>query len=439
MTHEIPCDLEMEKFVLSALLMKNGEAVPVAAAILTEGDFYRPEHRILYRAILEIYDSGEIPNVLTLIEALKRTGELEKIGHTLIYSLTEYAHTTAYVEGYAKAIKEKATLRQLIETSEVLQQEAYKAAKPASEIIADAEEKLFSLYRNEHRAEFEPLKPILMRTFDEIRKLMDNRTRISGVGSGFRDLDDVTNGFQKSDLILIAARPSMGKTAFALNIAANAAINGSKVAIFSLEMSKRQLGRRLLAAQSRIDSSKVQTGNITATEFGDLMDALEILHDKEIYIDDSAGLRVSELRQKARRLKLEKDIDAIIIDYLQLMQAKSKGENRQQEISEISRSLKALARELDVPIIALSQLSRSPELRADKRPLLSDLRESGALEQDADIVMFLYREEYYDPQPDNENLAELIIAKNRNGATKTINLYFYREIMKFEPVNVWGE
>ena len=434
MTGDLPSNIEIEKFILSALMMKNGVAVPTAAAILTADDFYRPEHRILYRAILDIYDAGDPPNILTLIEYLRRSGELDKFELTSIYSLAEYANTTAYVETYAREVKEKSLLRHVITTGEKLQQEAYKAAKPADEIIADAEENLFALYKDGSQSDFEVLKPILTRSIDEINRLCDNHTRISGVASGFDDLDDVTSGFQKSDLILIAARPSMGKTAFALNVATNAAINGARVAIFSMEMNKRQLGRRLLVSQSRISSSKVQTGRLERSDFAEIVEALEELSGLEVYIDDSAGLKVSTLRQKARRLKIEHGVDLIIIDYLQLMQGTSRAENRQQEISEISRSLKALARELDVPVIALSQLSRAAELRADKRPLLSDLRESGALEQDADIVMFLYRESYYDSETENPNIAELIVAKNRNGATRTIELIFNREIMKFESL-----
>ena len=439
MERNLPQDVEMEKFILSACLMKDGEAIPVASSILEEGDFYRPQHRIVYRAILDIYDSGETPNILNLIARLRKTGELDKVSIELIYSFTEGAHTTAYVEGYAKAVKEKSALRQLIAMGEKVSADALKAEKTANELIEEAEENLFSLYKTSDNAEFELLKPIVMRTLGEVQELMKHDRRISGVKSGFNELDNITHGFQRSDLILLAARPSMGKTAFALNIAVNAAMTGSKVAVFSMEMSKRQLGRRLLVTQSKIDASKVASGDISPLEFNDILEALEILTGLNIYIDDSAGLKVPDLRQKSRRLRMERDIDLIIIDYLQLMQGRSKAETRQQEISEISRSLKGLARELDVPIIALSQLSRGVELRADKRPLLSDLRESGALEQDADIVMFLYRESYYDRETDNEHGAELIIAKNRNGATGSINLEFQREIMLFDSINADGE
>lgn len=430
---EYPRNTEMEKFLLSALLMKEGVAVPVAAAILKAEDFYRPAHRVVWNAILDIYDRGDIPNILTLLEELRRINKVDEVGVTFAYSLTEYANTTAYVEGYAKEIKEKAILRRLIMAGEELQAAAFKAQKNSSEIISDIEEKLFALYQGERHSDFEHLKPILKRAFDEVRVLMDAKSPVSGIASGFESLDDVTGGFQKSDLILIAARPSMGKTAFALNIATNAASKGATVAIFSLEMSKRQLGRRILVSESGINSSKIQSGRIDQHEFSELVDVFEKLNDVNVFIDDSAGLKISELRQKARRMKMEHDIDLIVIDYLQLMQGQGKGkaETRQQEISEISRGLKAIARELDIPIIALSQLSRSPELRADKRPLLSDLRESGALEQDADIVMFLYRDGYYDSESEDAGIAELIIAKNRNGATKTINLQFDREIMRF--------
>ena len=435
MERELPHDTEMEKFVLSAMLIQNGEIVPLVSSILEADDFYRPGHRVVYRALLDIYDAeGGTMDILALINELRRSGKLEAVGIEFTYSLAEYAHTTAYVEAYAREIKNKSLLRKAIAASDEIRQAAYRDDKPASEIIADAEAKLFSLYQGDSRSEFEHIDPIAKRVFEEIYKLVDNHTRISGVASGFADLDGVTSGFQKSDLILLAARPSMGKTALALNMAMNAADKGSNVAIFSLEMSKRQLGRRIISAVSEIDSGKLQNGSLTARDFAEIINSLEKVAKLPIYIDDTSGLTVSELRQKTRRLKLEQGVDMIIIDYLQLMQGKSKAENRQQEMSEISRGLKALARELDIPIIALSQLSRAVELRADKRPLLSDLRESGALEQDADLVMFLYREEYYDKETENANTAELIIAKNRNGATKTIALYFQREVMKFESV-----
>ncbi len=430
----IPQAVEMEKFVLGAMLLKEGEIIPTITSILTAEDFYRPEHRTIFDAILKIYSKKIIPNMLSLIEELRSSGELEKIGHEYVFSLMEIAHTTAYAEFYAQTIKEKSILRKLIKVGEEIIQDAITAVKPLSDILDNAEKKLFAVTSQNETSEFESITPILQRSFERIRRALDNPEGISGVSTSFNDFDKITSGLQKSDLILLAARPSMGKTALALNMAMNAALENNIVAIFSLEMSKEQLGHRLLSSYSRINSQKLTTGNIDADEFNELVETLNYLTGTKLFIDDTAGISILELRSKARKIKNEHGLDLIVIDYLQLMQgAARKGAdyNRQQEISEISRSLKALARELKVPILALSQLSRSVELRADKRPMLSDLRESGSLEQDADIVMFLYREEYYDKETENSNIAELVIAKNRNGPTTSINLQFDRECMHF--------
>ncbi len=434
---ELPNVVEMEKFVLSALLLKKGEIVSAVSAILNKEDFYRGEHQVIYGAILELYNEGIVPNLLSLIEKLHRAGMLNKMDLRSVMALGDLAHTTAYVEEYAKVIKEKATLRKLIYAGEEISSEAYQDMKPVSQILENAEQKILSVTLKSTRNEFENITPILERSFDRIRQLFHNPESIGGVGSGFEDLDRITNGFQRSDLILIAARPSMGKTSFALNIAMNAALAGRKVAIFSLEMSKLQLGTRLLVADSKVDSLKVNTGQLTEEEFMNIVNAFQHLQNISLFIDDTVGISALELRSKARRLKMDSGLDLIVIDYLQLMQGSSSNRldsNRQQEISEISRNLKALAREIDVPVIALSQLSRNVELRADKRPQLSDLRESGSLEQDADMVMFLYRENYYKQEAENENLAELIIAKNRNGPTTNLRLFFNKECMLFTSV-----
>lgn len=430
----IPQAVEMEKFVLGAMLLKEGEIIPTITSILTAEDFYRPEHRTIFDAILKIYSKKIIPNMLSLIEELRSSGELENIGLEYVFSLMEIAHTTAYAEFYAQTIKEKSILRKLIKVGEEIIQDAITAVKPLSDILDNAEKKLFAVTSQNETSEFESITPILQRSFERIRRALDNPEGISGVSTRFNDFDKITSGLQKSDLILLAARPSMGKTALALNMAMNAALEDNIVAIFSLEMSKEQLGHRLLSSYSRINSQKLTTGNFDADEFNELVETLNYLTGTKLFIDDTAGISILELRSKARKIKNEHGLDLIVIDYLQLMQgAARKGAdyNRQQEISEISRSLKALARELKVPILALSQLSRSVELRADKRPMLSDLRESGSLEQDADIVMFLYREEYYDKETENSNIAELVIAKNRNGPTTSINLQFDRECMHF--------
>lgn len=425
----------MEKFLLSTMLLKNGEMVPKISAALTAEDFYRQSHRIIFNAIIKLYGEKTAPNVLSLIEELRQSGKIQDVGGiNFIYSLSEIAHTTAYVDRYLKDIREKSTLRKLSRAGEEITQEADEDLKPFRDILDNAEKKIFTVTTRAEISEFEHISPIIQRSFERIRQAVNNPKGLTGVETGFADLDKITSGFQKSDLILLAARPSMGKTALALNIAMNAAFNKNVVAVFSLEMSKEQLGHRLISSYSAVDSQTLNTGRTTSEDFGRIIDTLERISATKLFIDDTADISVLDLRSKARQIKSEHGLNFVVIDYLQLMQGnlrKGYEYNRQQEISEISRSLKALARELNVPILALSQLSRGVELRADKRPMLSDLRESGSLEQDADLVMFLYREEYYDHETENANVAELIIAKNRNGPTTNINLYFERECMRF--------
>ena len=439
---DLPQALEMEKFVLGAMLLKDGEIIPTIISILKIDDFYRPEHRIIFETILKLYQKKIIPNVLSLMEELRTEGNLEKIGLKYVLGIVETAHTTAFAEHYANIIKEKSILRSLIHAGEEIIQEAMTAQSPLNEILDNTEKKIFSITSKNETSEFENLDPILQRSFERIRRAMDDPQGLTGVKTDFSDFDRLTSGLQKSDLILLAARPSMGKTALALNMAMNAALDKNIVAIFSLEMSREQLGHRLLSSYSGINSQKLSTGNFDNNDFSELMNTLDYLTGTKLFIDDTAGISVLELRSKARRIKNEHGLDLIVIDYLQLMQGtprKGADYNRQQEISEISRSLKALARELKVPILALSQLSRSVELRADKRPMLSDLRESGSLEQDADMVMFLYREEYYDKEAENSNIAELVIAKNRNGPTTTINLQFNKECMRFGSLGTMND
>lgn len=433
----LPNVIEIEKALLGAMLLKDGYVIPAVSAIVKAKDFYREEHRIIYNAILRLFEKDGTSNILLLVEELKQSGEFDKIGPITVMALADATYTTAFAETYAGKVKEKAVLRNLIETSDEISNEASRDEKPLEEILDDAEKKIFAITAKNDRLDFEEIEPILQRAYSKILKISQNPEEIFGVPSGLTDIDKVTNGFQKSDLILLAARPSMGKTAFALNVATNAALKGKKIAIFSLEMSKEQIGHRLLSSQSKVDSLKLSTGrNLTDDELFRVGEALNELSDANLFVDDTAGISIMELRSKARRLQTAKGLDMILIDYLQLMQgspSRSSGEsNRQQEISEISRSLKALARELNVPIIALSQLSRNVELRAEKRPQLSDLRESGSLEQDADIVMFLYREEYYNKESADRSVAELIIAKNRNGPTTNIPLSFTKEYMKFD-------
>ena len=431
---ELPQVTDMELELLGIMLLKDGAAIPTISAILKDEDFFLEEHKRLYNLILSLYVRKITPNLLSIIEELRRTNYLSNKYVELVIRLGEVAFSTAYAEPWALKIKEKSILRHLILAGEEIVRDAYDDKKPIDEILDTAEKKIFAVTSQTSNAELEAVQPILQRAFENIQLAVDNRGKPTGVPSGFGNFDMCTNGLQRSDLILIAARPSMGKTAFALNIALNAAMKENVVAMFSLEMGKEQLGKRLLSMHSGIDSLKINTGNLKVDEIVNIGNAVEELARLKFFIDDTPAMTVLELRSKARRLKTEKGLDLILIDYLQLMQGRaSKGGefNRQQEISEISRNLKALARELNVPVIALSQLSRNVELRADKRPLLSDLRESGSLEQDADIVIFLYREEYYNKETENTNTAEVIIAKNRNGPTTSVKMSFIKETMQF--------
>ena len=422
--------VELEKKLLSSLMLDEGQAIAQVSTILSEEDFYRPEHKLIYRALQNLYGKGVPLNILLVENELRRTDELKVVTRPYLFSLLELEYTTARAEYYANILKEKSVLRRLTQAGREIADEADAEHDTVEKILEAAERRILSVSAEQTQGGFEKLKEIMLRTFERINERINHPNELSGVSSGLIDLDKVLNGFQKSDMIILAARPSMGKTALALNIAIGAAQKSKGVGIFSLEMSKTQLGNRLLSTKSGVNSQYLNTGNLTDDDMNSLIDALNDLSGLKMYIDDTAGMGLLELRSKARRLKHEHGLDLIIIDYLQLMQG-GRAENRQQEISEISRGLKSLARELEVPILALSQLSRSVEMRAEKKPQLSDLRESGSLEQDADIVMFLYREEYYNRETDNENITELIIAKNRNGPTTSIRLQFNKETMRF--------
>ena len=412
-------------------MIDEGEAIPRVSVMLNAEDFYRAEHRLIYAALLALYAKGTPINPLLVEAELNRIDEKRRVTRTYLFGLVELEYTTARAEYYAKIIKEHSIRRRLKEIGRELIEAADDETKTVEELLEMAERKILSVSATQNRTGFEDVRSIMLKTFERVNARVSRPNELGGVGSGLIDLDKVLNGFQKSDLILLAARPSMGKTALALNIAANSAAKNKSVGVFSLEMSKLQLGSRMLSTWSGVNSQYLNTGNVSDDDMNLLLSALEELGNLKLYIDDTAGLGLLELRSKARRLKHEFGLDLLIIDYLQLMQG-MRAENRQQEISEISRGLKGLARELDIPIIALSQLSRSVEMRAEKKPQLSDLRESGSLEQDADIVMFLYRDEYYNrDDADNENIAELIIAKNRNGPTTSIRLQFQKEILLF--------
>lgn len=430
---QIPEAIEIEKKLLSALMLKGGQAIVEVEPLLKVEDFYRQEHKIIYKALLQLSNEGVPVDILLVEEALKQSGYMDKVTHAYLFSLLPLEFTTLRAESYAKVIREKSILRQMIQIGKSIAANASDERNAVEEILGYAEQEILSITNKRTASGIEKVGDILQRSFERLNELHKNRGDSLGVKSGLIDLDKILNGFQKSDLILIAARPSMGKTALALNIAVNAA-REKIVALFSLEMSKVQLGNRLLSTASGVNSLQLNTGNFSDEDLDALLDGLEQVSKCRIYIDDTAGITLTEMRSKARRLKHEHGLDMIIIDYLQLMTG-SKAENRQQEISEISRHLKAMARELDVPVLALSQLSRSVELRAEKKPQLSDLRESGSLEQDADIVMFLYRDEYYNrDEAENKNIAELIIAKNRNGPTTSVHLRFDKETMKFSDL-----
>ena len=427
-----PQNVEAEQAVLGAMMLDHN-AVITAMEVLQPHDFYREIHRTIFEAMENLHRENKEIDLITLPEELRRMKKLDAAGGLeYVLSLPNLVATAANIEYHANIVKDKAMTRDLITTCTDLTTEAYDGEKEADELIDDAERKIFHLAENKKSGDFDPVGKVVEDTLDKISKLYENKAGLTGLPTGFRDLDKLTSGLQPSDLILIAARPSMGKTAFTLNISQNVGVRQHKtVAFFSLEMSKEQLVQRLLCQISHIDSQKLRTGQLnTDKDWAQLTDACDKLYQAPIYIDDTPGISVSEMRSKARRLKSEHGLDLIIVDYLQLMQGRN-SESRQQEISEISRSLKALARELKVPLIALSQLSRSVESRQDKRPMLSDLRESGALEQDADIVAFLYREDYYDKETENQHITEVIVAKHRNGPTDTVKLYFRGEYTLF--------
>ena len=432
-----PQSIDAEMSVLGAMLIKK-EAITQAQELLKADDFYREAHRLVYDAMLELAGNGEPVDLVTLTEALRKKEILEKVGGiSFLTQLANYTPTAANIVYHAKIVKEKSELRHLIDAATDIASAAYEATDEVTDIMDDAEKKILAIAGSQSTGGFEPIKDIVINAIDHVESIYESKGGLTGIGTGFKDLDAMTSGLQKSDLVLVAARPSMGKTAFTLNIATHAAMNGSTVAFFSLEMSKEQLVQRMLCSEGGIDSQRLRTGKLDDKEWQELIKTADKVSKAKLFIDDTAGISVMELRSKARRLKAEHGLDLIVIDYLQLMQGRSKGgdNSRQQEISEISRSLKALARELDVPVVALSQLSRSVESRTVKKPMLSDLRESGSLEQDADIVMFLYREDYYDQETEKKNITEVMISKHRNGPIGSIELFFQKEFTRFRDLS----
>jgi replicative DNA helicase len=434
-----PYSAEAELAVLGGMLI-DGDALTRAIEVVDDTMFYREGNRRAFRAMRRIFERGDVIDPVTLAEELRGAGDLEAVGGLqFIASVLDAVPTAANIEYHARIVREKAVLRRLIEASTVTIQETYAHQGDIDELLDKAESRIFQIAQTHERKGFVWIKELLWPAMERIELLSQNSSAVTGVPTGFYDLDEMTAGFQKGDLVIVAARPSMGKTAFTLNIAQHAAIaEGKCVAFFSLEMSKDSLVQRLLTSEARVDAGRVRTGRLRDDDYPRLAQAAGLLNTAPIYIDDTPGISVLEMRAKARRLKSDRDdLSMIIVDYLQLMQGNTKSENRQQEVSEISRGLKALAKELEVPVVALSQLSRAVESRPDKRPMMSDLRESGAIEQDADVIMFLYRPEYYYGPTDKdgnslEGLAEVVIGKQRNGATGTVRMQFIKEFTRFE-------
>lgn len=436
-----PHDIEAEQAVIGSMLTDK-DAVADAIEVLKPEDFYRQDNQTIYEAIINLYNKAEPIDIITVKAELTSLGKFEAVGGLeYLAILPDKVPTTANVEKYIKIVEEKAILRNLIKASNELINLGYAETEEVDDIIEQAEKRIFEIAEGKNQKGYTAIKDILVESFAEIERLYNQKQPITGIATGFTDLDYKTAGLHNSDLILVAARPAMGKSAFALNIATNAAVNSKvPVAIFNLEMSKSQLVNRILCSEAMVDSNKIRTGKIEEDDWVKLATALGPLSEAPIYIDDTPGISVSEIRAKCRKLKLEKNIGLIVIDYLQLIRGSGKkNSSREQEISEISRSLKILAKELDVPVIALSQLSRAAEARADHRPMLSDLRESGAIEQDADIVMFLYRDDYYNQDSEKKNIAEIIMAKHRSGATGTVELLWLGNYTKFVNIEKYRE
>ncbi|CDE82858.1 MAG: replicative DNA helicase [Clostridia bacterium] len=436
-----PNDVESEQAVIGSMLTDK-EAVSAAIEVLKPEDFYREDNRTIFEAILNLYGRSEPIDIITLKSELSSMGKFEAVGGLeYIAELPDKVPTTANVEQYIKIVEEKSVLRNLIKTANEIITLGYDQTQEVDGIIDGAEKKIFEVMQKKNQKGYTPIKDILVETFTELEQLYNQKQRITGIPTGFSDLDFRTSGLHNSDLILVAARPAMGKSAFALNIATNAAVRAKvPVAIFSLEMSKEQMTSRILCSEAMVDSNKVRTGKIDDEEWSKLAAASGELSEANIYIDDTPGISIMEIRAKCRKMKIEKNIGLVVIDYLQLVQGSGKrGGSREQEIAEISRSLKILAKEINVPVIALSQLSRAPEQRPDHRPMLSDLRESGSIEQDADIVMFLYRDDYYNEDSEKKNIAEVILAKHRAGSTGTVELLWLGNYTKFANIDKYRE
>ena len=430
----LPHSIEAEQAVIGAMLMDK-EAILTSSEIISKADFYQSAYGVIFEAIVDIYNEGKPVDLITLQSSLKEKDVPAEISSLeFVRDLVTAVPTSANVKYYAEIVAEKAMLRRLIKLNEEIENMCYLGKEPVEVVMETTEKKVFELVQKRNTGDFVPIKQVVLNALDKIELASKNAGSVTGIPTGFLDLDYKTAGLQPSDLILVAARPSMGKTAFVLNIAQHVAFKANKsVAIFSLEMSKEQLVNRLFSLEAQVDAQLLRTGNLKDDDWEKLIESAGIIGKSKLMIDDTPGISISELRSKCRKMKLEHGLDLIIIDYLQLMTGRVGGrsESRQQEISEISRALKGVARELNVPVVALSQLSRAVEQRPDHRPMMSDLRESGAIEQDADVVMFIYRDDYYNKDTELKNVAEIIIAKQRNGAIGTINLTWLPQYTKF--------
>ncbi|MCM3693997.1 replicative DNA helicase [Neobacillus niacini] len=428
-----PQNIEAEQAVLGAIFLEPS-SLTVASEVLIPEDFYRAAHQKIFNAMLKLNDEGKVVDLVTVTEELAAAKLIEDTGGVSYLSeLASSVPTAANIEYYARIVEEKSLLRRLIRTATEIASDGYSREDEVEALLSEAEKNILAVAQRKNAGSFHNIKDVLVRTYDNIEEMHNRVGDITGISTGFAELDRMTAGFQRNDLIIVGARPSVGKTAFALNIAANVATKTNEnVAIFSLEMGAEQLVMRMLCSEGNIDAQRLRTGSLTDDDWGKLTMAMGSLSNSGIFIDDTPGVRISDIRSKCRRLQQEHGLGMILIDYLQLILGNGRsGENRQQEVSEISRSLKQLARELKVPVIALSQLSRGVEQRQDKRPMMSDIRESGSIEQDADIVAFLYRDDYYDKESENKNIIEIIIAKQRNGPTGTVSLAFVKEYNKF--------
>ena len=431
-TRIMPNSLEAEQSVIGSMLMDK-QAIISAGEILSADDFYHRQYGIMFQAMVDMNNAAKPVDIVTLQEALKEKDVPPEVySLEFIRELLAAVPTSANIRHYATIVKDKAILRNIIRVNDSIATACYEGKESTEDILADTEKRIFELVKNKDGHEYMPIDKVVLEALDKISIAAKNRGAVTGVPTGFKDLDTYLSGLQPSDFVLVAARPSMGKTAFVLNVAENVAIKqGITTAVFSLEMSNVQLVNRMLSLESTVDADKIRKGRLDSNDWGKLIEGADSIAKSQLIIDDTPGISIAELRSKCRKYKMENNLGLVIIDYLQLMSGNGKTDSRQQEISDISRSLKALARELDVPVVTLSQLSRAVEQRPDHRPMLSDLRESGAIEQDADVVMFLYRDDYYNKDTDIKGIAEIIIAKQRNGPIGTVTLTWLPQYTKF--------